>query len=74
MLKRLGSLAVTVAVAASCVSCAGKPEFANEKQISIIPLPVSVQRATGEFEINEETVIHTAESKDSMHCAKFLIS
>ncbi len=72
MLKRLGSLAVVAAVAAVCVSCAGKsPEFANEKQISIIPLPVSVKRAMGKFEINKKTVIHTADDQDSMHCAKY---
>lgn len=71
MLKRLGSLAVTAAVAASCVSCARQPEFANEKQISIIPLPVSVKRAAGNFEVNEDTVIYTSETPDSMHCATY---
>lgn len=71
MLKKLGSLALGATIAATLVSCSTKPEFTNETQISIIPLPASVQRATGTFELNEDTVIYTKDDKDSIHCANF---
>lgn len=72
MLKKLGSLAIGAAIAATFVSCSTTPEFTNETQISIIPLPASVQRAPGAFSLNGDTVIYTKDDADSMHCANYL--
>ncbi len=47
--------------------------FAQNKQINIIPVPVSLQQHVGEFIINEQTQIEfSAQSKQLQSAANFL--